>query len=160
MGFFQKIFGTQKKELCAPVSGEVVALSQVNDPTFAMEMVGKGVAIRPAGNTIVAPCTCTVDMVFETGHAITLVTAWGAEILIHIGLDTVKLQGAHFSVKAKTGDKVEKGDLLIEFDREAIAAAGYDTVTPMVVCNPDAFSAFHIHTEKTVAAGDPVIELT
>lgn len=159
MGFFQKLFGKEANALCAPVAGDVIALSEVNDPTFAMELVGKGVAVRPVANTIVAPCAGTVDMVFETGHAITLVADCGAEILIHVGLDTVNLQGAHFAVKAKAGDKVEKGDLLIEFDREAIAAAGYDTVTPMVVCNPDQFATFKTHTGKTVAAGDPVIEL-
>lgn len=159
MGFFQKLFGKEANALCAPVAGEVVALSEVNDPTFAMELVGKGVAVRPAANTIVAPCAGSVDMVFETGHAITLIADCGAEILIHIGLDTVNLQGAYFAVKAKAGDKVAKGDLLIEFDREAIAAAGYDTVTPMVVCNPDQFATFKTHAGKTVAAGDPVIEL-
>ncbi len=160
MGLFKKIFGVSKNALCAPVSGEVIALKDVNDPTFAMEMVGKGVAIRPTGNTIVAPCAGAVDMVFETGHAITLLSDCGAEILIHVGLDTVKLQGAHFTTKAKSGDKVEKGDPLIGFDREAIAAAGYDTVTPMVVCNPDQFAAFKVHTGKMAVAGDIVIELT
>lgn len=160
MGFFQKAFGKTKNVLCAPVSGETVALSEVNDPTFAMELVGKGIAIRPSANTVVAPCAGTVDMVFETGHAVTLMAPWGAEILIHIGLDTVNLKGAHFSAKVKAGDKVEKGDLLIEFDREAIKAAGYDTVTPMVVCNPDQFKTLDGHIGKTVAAGDPVMELS
>ena len=159
MGFFQKLFGKATNELCAPVSGEAVALGEVNDPTFAMELVGKGVAVRPTANTIVAPCAGTVDMVFETGHAITLIADCGAEILIHVGLDTVNLKGEHFTVKASAGDKVAKGDLLIEFDRDAIAAAGYDTVTPMVVCNPDQFTTFETHTGKAVAAGDPVINL-
>ncbi len=159
MGFFQKFLGKTKNELCAPVSGEVIPLGEVNDPTFAMEMVGKGVAIRPAAGAIVAPCEGKVDMVFETGHAITLMADCGAEILIHIGLDTVNLKGEHFSVKVKSGDKVTKGELLLEFDREAIAAAGYDTVTPMVVCNPEHFAAFETYTGKTVIAGDPVIGL-
>lgn len=159
MGFFQKFLGKTKNELCAPVSGEVIALSQVNDPTFAMEMVGKGVAIRPNANTIVAPCTGKVDMVFETGHALTLIADCGAEILIHVGLDTVNLKGEHFTVKVKSGDKVDKGDLLLEFDREAIANAGFDTVTPMVVCNPEHFGTLETHIGKAVIAGDPVIEL-
>lgn len=159
MGFFQKLFGKEKNVLCAPVAGEVVALSQVNDPTFAMELVGKGVAVRPGTNEIVAPCAGTVDMVFDTGHAITLIADNGAEILIHVGLDTVNLKGEHYTVKAQAGQKVAKGDLLIVFDREAIAAAGYDTVTPMVVCNPDKFSTFNTYTDKTVAAGETVIEL-
>ncbi len=159
MGFFQKLFGKEKNVLCAPVAGEAVALSEVNDPTFAMELVGKGIAVRPTEGKIVAPCAGTVDMVFDTGHAITLIADCGAEILIHVGLDTVNLKGEHYTVKAASGQKVAKGDLLIEFDREAIAAAGYDTVTPMVVCNPDQFSKFETHTGKQVAAGDVVIEL-
>lgn len=159
MGFFQKLFGKTSNELCAPVAGTAVALSEVNDPTFAMELVGKGMAIRPEANTIVAPCACTVDMVFETGHAITLIADCGAEILIHVGLETVNLQGKHFTVNAKPGDKLAKGDLLITFDREAIAAAGYDTITPVLVCNPDQFATFETYTGKTVAAGDVVINL-
>lgn len=159
MGFFQKFLGKTKNELCAPVSGEVIPLGEVNDPTFAMEMVGKGVAIRPAAGTIVSPCPGKVDMVFETGHAITLMADCGAEVLIHVGLDTVSLKGAHFSVRVKPGDKVAKGELLLEFDREAIAAAGYDTVTPMVVCNPGHFASLETYTGKTVVAGDPVIGL-
>ena len=159
MGFFQKFLGKTKYALCAPVSGEVIPLSQVSDPTFAMEMVGKGVAIRPSAGAIVAPCAGKVDMVFETGHAITLIADCGAEILIHVGLDTVGLKGAHFSVKAKPGQKVAVGDLLLEFDREAIAAAGYDTVTPMVVCNPNHFGLWETYTGKSVVAGDPVISI-
>jgi PTS system beta-glucosides-specific IIC component len=159
MGFFQKFLGKTKTELCAPVSGEVIPLNQVSDPTFGTEMVGKGVAIRPAAGAIVAPCTGKVDMVFETGHAITLIADCGAEILIHVGLDTVNLKGEHFSVKAKPGEKVTVGDLLLEFDREAIAEAGYDTVTPMVVCNPEHFGTFETYTGKVVIAGDPVIGL-
>ena len=159
MGFFQKLFAKEKKGLWAPVSGDVIPLSEVNDPTFAMELVGKGVAIRPNEGLIVAPCDGTVDMVFDTGHAITLVSENGAEILIHVGLDTVNLKGEHYEVAAKSGDHVKKGDLLIRFDREAIAAAGYDTVTPVVVCNPDKFKTFNTHTGITAAAGDMVIEL-
>lgn len=160
MGFFQKILGKTKNELCAPVSGEVIPLSQVSDPTFATEMVGKGVAIRPAAGAIVAPCAGKVDMVFETGHAITLIADCGAEILIHVGLDTVNLKGEHFQIKTKPGQKVSTGDLLLEFDRAAIAAAGYDTVTPVVVCNPEHFGKLETYIGKTVIAGEPVIGLS
>jgi len=159
MGVFQRFFGKKKEELGAPVSGEVIPLNEVNDPTFAMELVGKGAAIRPSANTIVAPCAGRVDMVFETGHAVTLIAECGAEILIHVGLDTVNLKGEHFTVKVKSGDQVQKGDLLLEFDREAIAKAGYDTVTPVVVCNPDQFGTFAVHTNRVVIAGDSLIEL-
>ena len=159
MGFFQKLFGKTNHMLCAPVAGEAIPLSEVNDPTFAMELVGKGVAIRPSENKIVAPCDGTVDMVFDTGHAITLIADCKAEILIHVGLDTVNLKGEHYKVVAEAGQAVKKGDLLIEFDREAIATAGYDTVTPVLVCNPDAYTTFLTHSGKTVATGDTVIEL-
>lgn len=157
MGFFQKFLGKTKSELFAPVSGEVIPLCEVSDPTFAAEMVGKGVAIRPTADAIVAPCTGKVDMVFETGHAITLISNCGAEVLIHVGLDTINLNGAHFRIKVKPGQKVSVGDLLLEFDREAIAKAGYDTVTPMIVCNPNHFDTFETYTGKVVIAGDPVI---
>ena len=159
MGIFKKVLNKRKFELCAPVAGEVIPLKEVDDPTFAMEMVGKGVAIRPAEDKVVAPCNGKVDMVFETGHAITLLADCGAEILIHIGLDTVSLKGEHFSAKVKSGDAVTKGDVLITFDREAIAAAGHDTVTPVLVCNPEHFDTLKTHTGKLAAAGDPVIEL-
>lgn len=82
-----------------------------------------------------APCDASVDLMFDTGHAVSLVADFGAEILIHVGLDTVNLKGEHFNVHVKTGDKVKKGDLLIEFDVAAIAAAGYDVITPLVICN-------------------------
>ena len=159
MGFFKSLFGKSKDAVCAPVAGEAVPLSQVSDPTFGEEMLGKGVAIRPTGNSIIAPCDGVVDMMFDTGHAVTLIADFGAEILIHVGLDTVNLKGEHFTILAKNGDKVKKGDVLMEFDREAIAAAGYDVITPVVICNTDKYSTFDTHTGSAVAAGDVVIEL-
>ena len=161
MGIFSKLFGGKKKldEICAPVSGEAVALSEVNDPTFSQEILGKGVAIRPSEGKIVAPCDATVDMMFETGHACSLVAESGAEILIHVGLDTVNLKGEHYHVIAKNGDKVKKGDLLMEFDPEAITAAGYDIITPVIICNTADYTTFETHVGSTVAAGDVVIGL-
>lgn len=159
MGFLDRLFGKKKDTLCAPVAGEAVALDKVNDPTFSTEMLGKGMAIIPSGNQIVAPCNGTVDMMFDTGHAVTLIADFGAEVLIHIGLDTVNLKGEHFQVLVKAGDTVQKGDALMTFDREAIAAAGYDVITPMVVCNSDKYSTFETHIGQAVAAGDVVVEL-
>ena len=98
-------------------------------------------------------------MMFETGHAVSLETADGVELLIHVGLDTVMLKGAHFTPHCKSGDKVKAGDLLIEFDKDAIAAAGYDTVTPVVVCNADDFSDVHAETDRQVAALDALLTL-
>lgn len=159
MGFLKSLFGKKKDIVCAPVAGEAVPLNQVSDPTFGEEMLGKGIAIRPTGNSVVAPCDGVVDMMFDTGHAVTLIADFGAEILIHVGLDTVNLKGEHFKILAKAGDTVKKGDLLIEFDREAIAAAGYDVITPVVICNTDNYPTFETHTGANVAAGDVVIEL-
>ena len=157
MGLFDKIFGKKFDEVCAPVAGEAVPSREVNDPTFGGAMLG--MAIKPAAGRVVAPCDATVDMMFDTGHAVSLTTDFGAEILIHVGIDTVNLQGEHYTVHCKNGDKVKKGQLLIEFDKDAIAAAGYDTVTPVVICNSDDFGTFETVTGKTVAEGDVVIKL-
>lgn len=159
MGIFSKLFGKSLDEIGAPVAGEVVPVSQVNDPTFSEEMLGKGIAIRPAEGKVVAPCAATVDMMFETGHAVSLIADNGAEILIHVGLDTVSLKGKHYTVHAKNGDKVEKGQLLIEFDAAAIAADGFDTITPVVICNSADYKTVETVTGKTVAAGEAVIRL-
>lgn len=159
MGFLSKLLGKKLDEIGAPVAGEAIASSEVNDPTFAEEMLGKGMAIKPASGRVVAPCDATVDMMFETGHAVSLTADNGAELLIHVGIDTVNLQGKHFTVHAAAGEKVKKGQLLIEFDREAIAAEGYDTVTPVVLCNSDDFATVEAVTGKTVAEGDAVLKI-
>lgn len=161
MGFFDKLLGKSAPDtLGAPVAGECVAITQVSDPTFGQEILGKGVAIRPSEGKVFSPCDGTVDMMFETGHAVNLVAACGAEVLVHVGLDTVKLKGEHFTAHVKDGDKVTRGQLLMEFDREAIVQAGYDTIVPMVICNSDDFSLIRPITGQTVAPGDTVLELT
>lgn len=159
MGFFKKLFSKPMDTLCAPVAGHAVPVSQVPDPTFAEELLGKGIAVEPTEGKIFAPCDATVDMMFETGHAVSLVADFGAEILIHVGLETVSLKGKHFTIHAANGDKVKKGDLLIEFDLEAIKAEGFNTITPMLVCNSGDYSTFNTSVDKTVTASDVVIEL-
>lgn len=173
MGFFQKLFGQSQEapkapetpvpsgpiQIFAPVAGEAVPISEVSDPTFGEKILGDGLAIKPAEGKVFAPCDATVDMMFETGHAVSMTSAGGAEILIHVGLDTVELKGKHYTVHAHNGDKVKKGDLLIEFDAAAIAAEGYDIITPVVICNSDDFTTIQPHTGKTVAPGDLVLEL-
>ncbi len=160
MGIFKKLFGKPMDELCAPVAGNAVPVSQVPDPTFAEELLGKGIAIEPTEGRILAPCDATVDMMFETGHAISLVADFGAELLIHVGLETVSLKGEHFTIHCANGDKVKKGDLLIEFDLEAIKAAGFNTITPMLVCNSADYSTFKTNVNKPVTNNDVVIELS
>ena len=162
MGLFDKLLGKSSHAddlvIYAPMDGEAVPVSQVNDPTFSEEILGKGIAIRPTGTQVVAPCDATVEMMFDTGHAVRLQADNGAEVLIHVGLDTVNLKGAHYTVHAANGDKVKKGQLLITFDREAIKADGYDTITPMVICNSDNFSTVEGHTGP-VKAGDVLLTL-
>lgn len=143
MGIFDKLFGGKSDHIsvAAPVTGEAVPLSEVSDPTFGEEILGKGAAIRPAEGKVYAPFDGTVDMMFETGHAVNLISDDGVELLIHVGLDTVKLKGEHYTVHVQNGDKVKLGQLILEFDPAAIAAAGYDVITPVVVCNTADFAA-------------------
>ncbi len=145
--------------IAAPLKGEAVESSAINDPTFAEEMLGKGMAIKPVEGKVFAPFDGTVAMVFDTKHAVSLVSDSGIEILIHVGLDTVMLKGEHYTAHVESGASVKTGDLLLEFDMEAIAAAGYDTITPVVICNADDYKDVVRHTGKTVAVGDTVMEL-
>lgn len=119
----------------SPVTGTVIPLSEVKDDVFSKEVVGKGAAVIPEKGEIVAPEDGTVASVFDTGHALGMVTGDGIELLIHIGLDTVELKGKYFKTHVKQGDAVKKGQLLITFDIEAIRAAGYDVTTPVLVSN-------------------------
>ena len=159
MGFFKKLFGKNTDDFYAPMAGKAVPISEVPDPTFAEGMLGNGIAIEPAEGKVYAPCDATVDMMFTTGHAVSLVADCGAEILIHVGLETVSLEGKPFTVHAANGDKVKKGQLLIEVDLDAVKAAGLPTITPMVVCNTDEYPTFNTFVGKDVTNEDVVIAL-
>ena len=137
MGIFDKLFGKKSSgiTLGAPVAGEAVPLNQVSDPTFGEEILGKGVAVKPTGNRVVAPCDATVDLMFDTGHAVSLKADCGAEVLIHVGLDTVEMKGRGFETLVLTGDRVVAGTPLLRADLAAIRAAGHQTVTPVIVMN-------------------------
>ena len=126
--------------IVSPAKGEAVALSEVPDATFAEEMLGKGAAIKLEGNEIFSPVDGKVESIFPTNHAIGLVADSGAEILIHIGLDTVQLDGKFFEAKVKDGQRVKKGDLLIRCELEKIQEAGYQTITPVIVTNTDDYT--------------------
>lgn len=121
--------------LASPIKGEAVTIDKVNDPTFAQEMLGKGVAIKPDEGKVVSPISGEITVLFETKHALSIKSNDGIEILIHIGLDTVNLKGECFKTYVKAGDEVKVGDLLIEFDKDKIEMLGYDTITPMIICN-------------------------
>ena len=145
-GKLKNLFSSSGIAVAAPVSGTVVPLSEVPDPTFAQ-------------GRIVAPANGTVDMMFDTGHAVSMTTAEGAELLIHVGIDTVNLKGEHYTAKCKSGDTVRKGDTLIEFDLDAIKAAGYEVVTPIIVCNPDVFASVKTEGAGGIQAGDTLLTL-
>lgn len=121
--------------VCAPVTGKLVPISQVSDPTFAQEIMGKGAAIIPEDNMFVSPVNGTVQMVFDTKHAIGFLSDEGAEVLIHVGVDTVNLQGKCFEALVKDGDKVQVGTPVLKVDLDGIKKAGYETVTPVIVTN-------------------------
>lgn len=122
-GSLKKLFGGEEKGpkvIVAPVNGTAVPMSQVNDPTFSQEILGKGTAVVPSDGKVVAPADGMVTMVFDTKHAISIQTDSGAELIIHIGLDTVQLKGQFFDAHVKAGDKVKQGDLLLDFDIDKI----------------------------------------
>lgn len=164
MSFFGKIFGKSEekrdKAIYAPLAGQAVPVSQVPDPTFSAGMLGYGIAIIPSDGKVCAPCDATVDMMFTTGHAVSLIANNGAEILIHVGLETVGLQGKGFTVHVQNGQKVKKGQLMIEVDLESVKAAGLNTITPVLVSNSDDFGTLNTVTGKVVTNDDVVIEVT
>lgn len=137
------MFGIKKDKnliIASPMTGEAFPLNQVNDPVFRDKIVGDGVAILPSQGRVVAPTAGTVVMLFETKHAISIKTEQGVELLIHIGLDTVKLKGEFFTSHVKIGDTVKAGDLLLEFDMAGIRSAGYELMTPVIICNMTDYS--------------------
>ena len=159
---FKKLFGKKDNscKLVSPINGETIAIEEVNDPTFASGMLGKGVGIKPAEGRVVAPVAGEITIMFPTKHAVSILSEDGAEVLIHIGLDTVNLQGQHFTSHVEVGQKVNVGDLLVEFDAEKIKEAGYDITSPVLVCNPDAFEAVEPTEYGPVSIGDEIIKIT
>ena len=139
--------------------GTAILLSQVNDATFASEVLGKGIAVIPSKGEVVAPCDSVVETVFDTKHAVGLSTESGMELLIHIGINTVELNGKYFTSHIKNGDHVKKGQLLISFDMEKIKAAGYDVTTPLIVTNSDDYKDVKILSEGSVTPSDKVLEI-
>ena len=144
------------EELTSPVNGAIVPVAEVADETFASEMLGTTVAVEPADGKIVAPCDGEVMNIFETGHAVCIATESGAELLIHIGIDTVSMEGKGFEKKVADGAKVRKGDVLIEANLEAIKAAGHPATTMMILTNADEFSK----VEKTEPGAVTTADLT
>ena len=145
--------------LAACLTGTVVPLAEVKDEAFASGALGDGIAIEPAVGELVAPADGEISSTFDTHHAVGMTTVDGAELLMHIGIDTVKLGGKHFTYLVNEGDKVRKGQLLIRFDIEAIKAEGYPVTTPLIVCNTDEYAAVTPKASGTVKQGDALLEL-
>lgn len=148
-----------KITIASPLNGEIVPLKEVKDETFASEMMGKGIAINPTEGKVVSPINGTVQMIFKTKHAIGLKSEDGAEILIHIGMDTVQLDGKHFTAHVKDGDKVKVGDTLVEFDMDAIKKEGYELVTPVIITNTMEYLEIVPKEIKSVNAGEDIITI-
>lgn len=158
------ILGSLKRDkremiLFAFANGHIVNLKNVDDEVFSTGMLGEGVAIEPCEGRIYSPCGGVVGHVFDTGHAINLVSDFGCEILIHIGIDTVNLKGKYFDVKVKEGDRVNKGDLLCEFDIDTIRNEGLKVTTPMVICNSNEYSKIEARPKCDIKVGDSVLRV-
>ena len=145
--------------LGAVAKGKAVELKEVNDPTFNSGMLGQGVAIVPSEGKIYAPADGEIAMVFETLHAVSMTADNGVEILVHVGLDTVELKGEGFEAHVQAGDKVKKGDLMLSVDLDAVQAAGYDIVTPILVCNTDEYAVVEGLAGKDVVPGEDVVKI-
>ena len=145
--------------LSACLNGTVVPLADVKDEAFASGALGDGIAIEPTDGELVAPADGEISSTFETHHAVGMTTADGAELLMHIGIDTVKLGGKHFTYLVNEGDKVKRGQPLIRFELEAIKAEGYPVTTPLIVCNTDDYAAVAAKASGTVKQGDALLEL-
>ena len=147
-------------EIKSPLTGRIVPLSEVPDATFAAEILGKGVAVIPEERLVVSPVSGVVDMVADSKHAISIVADSGAEVLVHVGLDTVSLKGTGFAPRVQEGDRVEAGDPLLDFDPETIAAARLQSVSPVIICNTDAYAKITATEASTVVRGDILLHLS
>lgn len=145
--------------IAAPIAGQAVALSEVKDPVFASGAMGAGAAVIPADGKLVAPVSGTVTVLAETGHAVAIKSDNGAEVLMHVGIDTVKLEGKPFAPHVALGDHVSAGQPLMDVDLAQIEAAGLDTATMVIVTNTDAYEAVEAHTGAAIKAGDALVDV-
>lgn len=150
--------GAKVLEICSPIAGEIKPLSEVPDAAFASGAMGKGVGILPAEGKVYAPFDGTVEVLFPTLHAVGLSSDSGVEALIHVGTDTVELGGKYFTAHVKQGDRVKKGQLLLEFDKDAIADQ-YSILTPVLISNSDQFASVETMTGQNASLNDPILKL-
>lgn len=155
----QPILNMGIKEIKSPISGKVIELEKVNDPVFSSGAMGKGVAIEPIDNKVYAPFDGVIEFIADTKHAIGLLSDDGVEVLIHVGMDTVKMNGKGFDVKTKVNSKVKAGYLLLEFDKSVIEKEGYSLITPIVITNADNYEDKQLNINKEVESGNTIINL-
>ncbi|WP_343003901.1 beta-glucoside-specific PTS transporter subunit IIABC [Clostridium sp. 2218st1_F5_2218SCRN_220325] len=148
------------KEIKSPLSGKVIALSEIDDPVFAGGAMGNGIAIEPTDNKVYAPFDGEIEFIAESKHAIGLKSEDGVELLIHVGMDTVQMDGKGFDVKVKANEKVKAGELLLEFDKEGIQKAGYSLITPVVITNSFEFEQKQLCLDQEISYGKSIINLS
>ena len=155
----QPILNIGVNAIKSPISGKVIELEKVDDPVFSSGAMGKGIAIEPMDNKVYAPFNGTIEFIAETKHAIGLLSEDGVEVLIHVGMDTVKMQGRGFNVKTSVNSKIKAGELLLEFDRNAIEKEGYSLITPVVITNADNYEDNVLCINEEVKNGREIINL-
>lgn len=166
MGFFDKLFGGKKEavakevKIYAPLSGEIVNIEDVPDVVFSEKIVGDGIAIRPTGDTIVAPVNGTIGKIFETNHAFSIESEEGVELFVHFGIDTVELKGEGFTRLAEEGQTVKMGDPVIKFDLDLLEAKAKSVLTPVVISNMDEITNLQKSSGEVVAGETAVLTLT
>lgn len=158
----KKMFEKNAKtiSLKAVEDGRTIPMDEVNDQTFAQELLGPGIAIVPSNETVVSPIDGTIATVMDTKHAVCIQGEDGLELIVHAGLDTVELNGKYYQTYKEIGDQVKAGDVLLEFDLEEITKAGYDVTTPIVITNLGDYKITKCLTGQQVKAGEEVIQLT
>lgn len=155
----KELTDSKSEKLYAFASGEAIPLSSVNDEVFSTETLGKGYAVKPNSGIICAPCDGRIESVFDTKHAVNIVSDNGAEILIHVGIDTVKLGGKHFEAYVKDGERISVGDKLLGFDEQSIIDEGYDTTSIMVICNSDEYNEIRPIRNGSISIGEEILIL-
>lgn len=141
------------------LNGTVVSLENVEDDVFSQKILGEGIAVEPSEGKLYAPCDGRINSIFDTKHAVTIQSSDGADVLLHIGIDTVKLGGKHFESHVSDGQEVKKGDLLVTFDIDAIKAEGYKLTTPLIIGNTDDYSSFSPAAQGKISAGDVILRM-
>lgn len=160
MGFLDNLRKKNEFTVHAPMKGRCVGIKEVSDPVFSDEILGKGVAIVPEEGTVYAPADGVVSAAFPTGHAVAITTGQGVEILIHVGLDTVNLNGKYFETFVQADQRVKKGDMLLRADLEKIKAEGYDVITPVIICNSDVFSEITGLTDQDTEPDTVIVRIS